>query len=98
MAAEGLAPPEGQAADQQFHAEIRVATYNELWHTLSSSIAAAVRWTTYFKYRSSRRPRDPMPAHRDLFEALQTEMVQARRPRPTLIQQALLDTESSLQN
>jgi DNA-binding FadR family transcriptional regulator len=99
MATQGLATPEGQAADQQFHAEILAATDNELLHTLSSSIAAAVRWTTYFKYRSSRHPRDPMPAHRDLFEAIANrDGPGAKAASEALIEQARLDTESSLRS
>lgn len=97
MGASGLASSEGQAADQRFHAEILAATDNELLRALSSSIEAAVRWTTYFKYRSSRHPRDPMPAHRALFEAIANSNGPASKAASeALIRQAQLDTESSL--
>ncbi|MGJ3629686.1 FadR/GntR family transcriptional regulator [Sphingomonas sp. MMS24-JH45] len=51
MARHGLTTDTGRAADQQFHAIILEATNNELLVSLSASIAAAVRWTTFFKYR-----------------------------------------------
>lgn len=82
-----------------FSCGILAATDNELLHTLSSSIAAAVRWTTYFKYRSSRHPRDPMPAHRDLFEAIANrDGPGSKAATEALIEQARLDTESSLRS
>jgi DNA-binding FadR family transcriptional regulator len=97
MQQHGLATPEGQAADQQFHAVILEATGNELLVTLSGSISAAVRWTTYFKYRTSRHPRDPIPQHRVLFEAIaNSDPAAAREATEALVRQAQLDTEASL--
>ena len=66
----GLATKDGQAADQRFHALILEATGNEFLVSLSGSISAAVRWTTYFEYRAMQAPRNPMPEHRALFEAI----------------------------
>lgn len=97
MAQHGLATQEGQAADQQFHAAILEATENELLVSLSGTISAAVRWTTYFKYRTSRHPRDPIPQHRALFEAIaDSDPAAAREATEALIRQAQLDTEASL--
>lgn len=97
MQQHGLATQEGQAADQQFHAVILEATGNELLVTLSGSISAAVRWTTYFKYRTSRHPRDPIPQHRVLFEAIaNSDPAAAREATEALVRQAQLDTEASL--
>lgn len=97
MARHGLSTREGQAADQQFHATILEATGNELLVTLSGSISAAVRWTTFFKYRTSRHPRDPVPAHHVLFEAIaNSDPGAARAATEALIRQAQLDTEASL--
>ena len=70
MSTYGLADETGRAADQQFHALVLQATDNELLVSLSASIAAAVRWTTFFKFRHDKLPRDPMPEHRALFEAI----------------------------
>lgn len=97
IGAHGLATEEGRRADQAFHALILEATSNELLISLSASIAAAVRWTTYFKYRGSRHPRDPMPQHRLLFEAIATgDAAAARSATIDLVVQAERDTEASL--
>lgn len=97
MAQHGLATQEGQDADQRFHAAILEATGNELLVTLSGSIAAAVRWTTYFKYRTSRHPRDPIPQHRELFEAIaNSDAAAARQATEVLVRQAQIDTEAAL--
>ena len=97
MNSAGLAAPEGQAADQQFHTIILEATGNELLMSLAGTISSAVRWTTFFKYRASRKPHDPMPAHRALFEAIaESDGAAARRATTNLIERALLDTEAAL--
>lgn len=98
MATHGLGTAEGQAADQAFHNTILEATDNELLVSLSGSIGAAVRWTTIFKYRGSRRPRDSMPQHRRLFDAIAaSDAATARDATIVLLQQAHEDTERSLQ-
>lgn len=97
MAKLGLSTAEGQAADQDFHAILLEATENELLVTLSGSIAAAVRWTTYFKYRTKRHPRDPIPQHRALLSAIAAgDSEVAGESTRVLIRQARLDTEASL--
>ena len=97
MGSAGLATAEGQAADQQFHTIILEATGNELLLSLAGTISSAVRWTTLLKYRASRKPRDPMPAHRALFEAIaEGDGAAARRATAELIEQARLDTEAVL--
>ncbi|WP_229668102.1 FadR/GntR family transcriptional regulator [Stakelama pacifica] len=96
MATHGLNSEVGQAADQQFHTTILEATGNELLASLSSTIAAAVRWTTFFKY-TTRHPRDPIPSHRELFEAIaDSDSKLARERTEALIRQALIDTETAL--
>lgn len=95
----GLATSEGQSADQQFHTIILEATGNELLMSLAGTISSAVRWTTLFKYRASRKPRDPMPAHRALFDAIaEGDGEAARRATAELIQQAQIDTEAALES
>ncbi len=97
MGTAGLATPEGQWADQQFHTIILEATGNELLLSLAGTISSAVRWTTLLKYRASRTPRDPMPAHRALFEAIaENDAAAAHRVTTELIGQAQLDTEAAL--
>jgi DNA-binding FadR family transcriptional regulator len=53
----------GQAADQQFHRLILAAAGNMALAALSSSVGAAVQWTTRYKQRASTIPRDPLPEH-----------------------------------
>lgn len=99
MARHGLTSEEGQRADQQFHAIILEATDNELLVSLSASISAAVRWTTFFKYRSTRHFNDPMPLHRRLFEAIaNADAAAARQATVELVRHALLDTEAALKS
>lgn len=98
MAVHGLGTDAGRAADQAFHALILEATHNELLANLSASIAAAVHWTTYFKFRLSRKLRDPMPQHRTLFEAIAAgDPAAARKAAGALIRQAGTDTERAME-
>jgi len=97
MARHTLNTPEGQLADQEFHAAILEATDNELMINLSGSIGAAVRWTTYFKFRKNKTPRDPIEEHRALFEAIaEGDAEKAREVTIALIEQAERDTEAAL--
>ncbi|GGB39259.1 GntR family transcriptional regulator [Sphingomonas metalli] len=89
MALHGLATPEGQAADQRFHHLVLHATQNELLVSLAVTIGSAVRWTTIYKYRNSRHPRDPMPEHRLLYDAIAAQdPAAARAATVTLITEA----------
>ncbi|MGP7796599.1 FadR/GntR family transcriptional regulator [Sphingomonas sp. CLY1604] len=98
MVLHGLDTPEGQAADQAFHNTILEATDNELLVSLSGSIGAAVRWTTIFKFRDRRRPRDSMPQHRRLYDAIASrDAPTARDATIVLLQQAHEDTQRLLQ-
>ena len=97
MRRHGLATPEGQAADQHFHTAILSAARNAPLITLSSSIAAAVSWTTIFKHRKRGLPRDPLPEHESLYEAIVAGDPPAARARMVeLVRLALQDTELSL--
>ena len=97
MALHGLSAEVGQAADQSFHAVILEATDNELLVSLSASIAAAVRWTTFFKYRGNKHSRDPLPEHRALFDAIaNADADAAREATVVLIKQAKRDTEVAM--
>ena len=70
MRRHGLATAEGQAADQEFHTALLDATHNEALTSLTMSVAAAVRWTTRFKQIKRKYPRDPLPEHIALREAI----------------------------
>lgn len=65
-----LKTEEGRAADQRFHAAILAAARNEPLAVLASTVGAAVGWTTRFKQRVHARPRDPIPDHRAVLEAI----------------------------
>jgi len=79
MARHMLKTAEGQAADQRFHRTILAAARNEPLAALASTVAAAVGWTTRFKQRVRARPRDPMPDHRAVFEAIRAADPEAAR-------------------
>lgn len=96
MARHGLATSEGQAADQLFHQILIHATRNAPLISLSSTIEAAVGWTTIFKQRNRKLPRDPLPDHRVLFGAIaDADPEAARAAMIELLRLALLDTEMS---
>lgn len=71
MRLHGLATGEGRAADQRFHRAILTAARNEPLGVLASSVGAAVSWTTVFKHRRWALPRDPLPDHIAVFEAVE---------------------------
>lgn len=97
MSVHGLGREIGRAADQTFHAVILEATDNELLVSLSASIAAAVRWTTYFKYSVPRMPRDAIAEHQALFNAIaRGDPKAAREATVALVRQAQADTERAI--
>ncbi|GJE72758.1 HTH-type transcriptional repressor NanR [Methylorubrum podarium] len=97
MARHGLANEAGRAADQTFHLTILEATRNGPLITLSSSIAAAVTWTTIFKQRRQALPRDPIPVHRTLYETIVAgDPAAAHAAMTELVRLALADTEMSM--
>lgn len=92
MARHTLATAEGQAADQTFHAALLDATGNRGLISLASTISAAVRWTTIYKQRKRKLPRDAVPDHRRLFDAVADgNAAAAREAMQTLIELALND-------
>lgn len=93
----GLTDSAGQQADQRFHHTIMEATGNEPLMVLSSSIAAVITWTTSFKQRHRKLPRDPVPEHRQVYEAIADgDPDKARATMTELIRLALEDTRQSL--
>ena len=75
MAQETLHTDRGRAADQTFHALLLSASRNPFVVSLSSSVTAAVAWSTVFKERTQRLKRDAVPDHAKVYEA-----VAARNP------------------
>jgi len=97
MARHGLANEAGRAADQRFHDEVLAATRNAALVSLSSSISAAVGWTTLYKQRERALPRDPLPEHRAVFAAIAAaDPAAAHAAMTELVRLALADTGLSL--
>lgn len=97
MARHGLTTERGRAADQAFHEEILRATGNTTLSALTTTIGAAVHWTTVFKSRTATQPRDPMPEHRRVYAAIADGNAErALEAAKELLRLALLDTKASL--
>jgi DNA-binding FadR family transcriptional regulator len=97
MARFPLETPEGQAADQRFHRTILAAAANEPLAALAGMIGAAVRWTTRFKTREGPLPRDPVPDHERVYDAIAVRSSRgAREAMRSLIRSALKDMKMSI--
>ncbi|MCW4462767.1 FCD domain-containing protein [Sphingomonas sp. BT-65] len=92
-----LATEAGRAADRDFHDAILRASRNDVLITLSASIGAAVSWTTQFKQRIRALPRDPVPDHVRVGEAIIAgDADEAEAAMRVLVELALQDTSSSM--
>lgn len=99
MARHGLSTEQGRLADQQFHMVMLEATANEMVLALASSIMAAIAWTTIYKQRERELPRDPIPDHQRLFDAIAAaDPSAAHEAMEELVRLARADTEVSLSN
>jgi DNA-binding FadR family transcriptional regulator len=98
MEKHGLDTEAGKSADRAFHDAVLAATRNAPLMALSSTIGAAVRWTTIFKTRKHKLPRDPMPEHWKVFDAIAAGGPgAAQTAMQELIKLALVDTQLSLE-
>jgi len=87
----------GRCADRDFHDAILQATRNDALIALSSSIGAAVEWSTVFKHRARGLPRDPIPEHDRVYEAIVARDPKgAREGMHALINLAHKDTRLSM--
>lgn len=92
-----LATEAGRAADRDFHDAILRATGNEALMTLSASIGAAVTWTTRFKQRARELPRNPIPDHVRVYDAIAaSDPGGASAAMRVLVELALQDTSSTM--
>lgn len=88
----GLGTDAGQLADRQFHRVLLEATGNAALISLAGSVGAAVQWTTHFKQRTGKVPRDPLPEHEDVFLAIEAGSAEdARAAMSELLRFALED-------
>jgi DNA-binding FadR family transcriptional regulator len=92
-----LATEEGRAADREFHEAMLRAARNEVMMSLAASIGSAVNWTTIFKQRSRALPRDPVPDHVRVFDAIvEGDGERAARAMQVLIDLAHEDTKAAM--
>lgn len=93
-----LATEAGRAADREFHDAILRATRNDALSVLSASIGAAVNWTTQFKQRSRALPRNPIPDHVRVHDAIAAgDGEAASNAMRVLVDLALEDTRSAME-
>ena len=93
MRRHSLATDEGRTADREFHDVLLRATQNDALITISSSIGAAVALTTIYKQRTRKLPRDPIPDHAQVLEAIaNADPEAAAAAMRVLVEQALEDT------
>ena len=92
-----LATETGRAADREFHDAVLAATRNDALIVLSASIGAAVSWTTQFKQRARALPRNPIPDHVKVYEAISAgDAAGASAAMRTLVDLALEDTKMAM--
>ncbi|HKT75745.1 MAG TPA: FadR/GntR family transcriptional regulator [Sphingobium sp.] len=92
-----LATEAGRAADRDFHNAILNATRNDALQSLSASIGAAVNWTTQFKQRARALPRNPIPDHVRVYDAIAAgDSAAAAEAMGVLVDLALEDTASAM--
>lgn len=92
-----LATEAGRAADRDFHDAILHATRNDALIVLSASIGAAVSWTTQFKQRARALPRNPIPDHVKVYDAIAAgDAVAASEAMRVLVDLALEDTQLAM--
>lgn len=94
-----LATEPGRAADREFHNAILRATRNDALMVLSAGIGAAVHWTTQFKQRARELPRNPIPDHVRVYDAIAAADADgAMQSMRALVELALEDTRSAMED
>lgn len=92
MTKETLHSELGRQADWDFHATLLLASSNPFLIALSTSITAAVNWSTLFKDRTQRLERDAVPDHARVYHAISTRKPDvARKSMIELIELAFFD-------
>jgi DNA-binding FadR family transcriptional regulator len=83
---------EWRDADEQFHSALLEASGNAFLASMTSSINAAVSWSTIFKQRHEPLKRDPVPDHSRVFKAIEAAKPKAARAAMVqLVNLALVD-------
>jgi DNA-binding FadR family transcriptional regulator len=92
-----LATDAGRSADRDFHDAVLHATRNDALIVLSASIGAAVSWTTVFKQRGEPLPRNAIPDHVRVYDAIAAgDADGAAEAMRALVALALEDTRSAM--
>jgi len=87
----------GRSADRDFHNAVLRATRNDTLVVLSASIAAAVGWTTQYKQRARALPRNPLPDHVRVYDAIAAgDAAAANAAMRLLVDLALEDTKTAM--
>jgi DNA-binding FadR family transcriptional regulator len=99
MERETLQTEKGRAADRVFHSTLLAASQNPFLATLSSSVAAAVDLSTFFKQRTQRLTRDAVPDHWRVYRAIAAaDPAAARKAMRHLVKSAFEDTTAAALN
>jgi DNA-binding FadR family transcriptional regulator len=97
MSRHTLATDAGRSADRDFHDAILRSTRNDALIVLSASMGAAVTWTTQFKQRARALPRNPIPDHRRVLDAIAAgDPAAASAAMRLLVDKALEDTQLAM--
>lgn len=83
MARETLHTDRGRQADHDFHAMLLLASNNPFLSSLSTSVTAAITWSTVFKDRTKRLRRDAVADHERVCDAIAAR--DAKGARETMI-------------
>lgn len=93
-----LATEAGRAADRDFHHALLRATHNDVMVSLAACIGAAVNWTTQYKQRARALPRNPIPDHVRVYDAIAAgDPEAATEAMRNLVELAAQDTRSAMQ-
>jgi DNA-binding FadR family transcriptional regulator len=93
MERQTLHTAQGRLADQAFHAALIAASGNAFLASMSSTVTAAVAWSTIFKSRTQRLRRDAVPDHRKVLDAVAAgDPVGAHAAMTQLLELAFADT------
>ncbi|MFL6550917.1 MAG: FadR/GntR family transcriptional regulator [Povalibacter sp.] len=96
MAEHSLSTDAGRQADHEFHSALLRASGNAFMVSLTSSVGAAVSWSTVFKQRFNPASRDPVPDHRRVYEAVKAgDAKAAHAAMEELVDLALSDTNEA---
>ncbi|MCW3834421.1 FadR/GntR family transcriptional regulator [Sphingomonas canadensis] len=89
----GFGTEEGRHADQEFHAALLEASGNDFVISLTTGVSTAISLTTEFKQHRLPSPRDALPEHVAVFEAIAASDAQgAHDAMARLVDRGLTDT------